>query len=407
MATAPQGRRPVKRIQQETRYDFLSLAVDREPGDVVSEFSAEIDAALERAIEDDLEVAWLQGQSCTGCTISLLQGEYPGDTFQLERFRESIGFHPTLMTDAGDRALESIETAPDVLVIEGSIPVEVPRSATLGVDRFGNRRPIVDWVMELAERAEVVVAVGSCAAYGGLPAAGKRDPEAARPSPTGASGVQFDGIDPGGVVGPAFTTGADLPVINVPGCPVHPDHILLTLATVLNGHTPTLDEFNRPLPLFTPLIHDDCARRPDYEAKNFASEPGEDGCLYEVGCAGVHAHCDDSKRLRNGETTICRDVGAPCIGCVEPAFWDRFTPFYETRETREEVDEPEPIDESEPLIPRPGNSLAGLLIAIPVCLLLVPLLPVFGTVWLLDRWVGPDGPIAWRDDPRNRTVGDR
>ncbi|QSG16107.1 hydrogenase small subunit [Halapricum desulfuricans] len=406
MATAQQGRRPTERLHQDSKYDFLSLAVDREPGDVISEFSTEINAALDRAVEDDLDVAWLQGQSCTGCTISLLQGEYP-EQFQLERFRESIAFHPTLMTDAGDRALEAIETAPDVLIVEGSIPVDVPRAATLGVDRDGARRPILDWVVELAERAEVVIAVGSCAAYGGLPAAGKRDPEAVRASPTGASGVQFEGIDRGGVLGPEFTAGSDLPVINVPGCPTHPDHILLTLATVLNGYIPTLDEFNRPLPLFAPLVHDDCTRRPDYEAKNFASEPGESGCLYEAGCAGVHANCDDSKRLRNGGTTICRDVGAPCIGCVEPAFWDRFTPFYETRETREEIGEPEPIEESSRAIPRPESRLAGLLIAIPVCVLLLPLLPVVGALWLVGRWFGPDGPIAWRDDPRNRTVGDR
>lgn len=405
MATTQGGMRPAGRVKSVSKYNFLSLAVDREPGDVVSEFSTEINAALERAFGEELDVAWLQGQSCTGCTISLLQGEYPEEELQLEQFRKSIAFHPTLMTEAGDRALDAIGSAPDVLVVEGSIPVDVPRSATLGVDQFGNRRPILDWVIELAERAEIVIAVGSCAAYGGLPAAGKSDPEAVNPSPTGASGIQFEGVDRGGVLGPEFESGAGLPVVNIPGCPTHPDHVLLTLATVLNGHVPSLDQYNRPLPLFGPLIHDNCQRRPDYEAKNFAAEPGEDGCLYEVGCAGVHAHCDDSKRLRNDGTTICRDIGAPCIGCVEPSFWDRFTPFYEARETREEEIEPETIDEPSSMLPRPG-SVSGMLIAVPVLLILLPFLPVIGAFWLLNRWFGSDEPITWRDDPRNRTVGD-
>jgi hydrogenase small subunit len=211
--------------------------------------------------------------------------------------------------------------------------VETPLAATLGRDEHGRRKPVLDWVIELGEAADVVVAVGTCAAYGGLPAAGRHDSDDGVGSdPTGARGLQFDGRDPGGVFGPAFETGRGLPVVNVPGCPAHPEHVLLTLATLLAGHEPELDEYNRPLPIFGPLVHDDCALREEYEAGNFAQYPGDDGCLYDQGCAGVYSYCDDSVRLRNGGTTICRRVGAPCIGCVEPAFWDRFTPFYEPGE---------------------------------------------------------------------------
>jgi hydrogenase small subunit len=311
--------------------DFLELARQHDPGEVVDAYPEAIGDALARVTDGPTEVAWLQGQSCTGCTMSMLQTAFPDIEGVISEFREAAAFHPTLMTSAGDDAVATLDAAPDVLVVEGSIPVEVVRAATLGRDARGDPKPVVDWVIELGEAADVVVAVGSCAAYGGLPAAGRRDGGA---DPTGARGLQFDGREPGGVFGPAFESDRGLPVVNVPGCPSHPEHFLLTLATLLNGHDPELDEYNRPLPVFGPLVHDHCALREEYERGQFADSPGEDGCLYEAGCAGVYSYCDDSKRLRNGGTTICRDVGAPCIGCVEPAFWDRFTPFYEPGEDR-------------------------------------------------------------------------
>jgi hydrogenase small subunit len=318
----------------EPEPDFLELAREHEAGDVVDRRAPAVRNALSAATAGDTEVVWLQGQSCTGCTMSLLQSEFPAIEGVLSEFREQLSFHTTLMEAAGGPAMDSLSAEPDLLVVEGAVPVEIPRAATLGTDERGNRKPVVDWVLELGERAEAVVAVGSCSAFGGLPAAGRHDSGDVGADPTGAHGLQFDGRDPGGVFGPEFRTGRDLPVVNVPGCPAHPEHVLLTLATLLNGHDPDLDGYNRPLPLFGPLVHDECALREEYESGNFADEPGGEGCLYDAGCAGVYAYCDDSKRLRNGGTTICRDVGAPCIGCTEPAFWDRFTPFYEPGEDR-------------------------------------------------------------------------
>lgn len=310
--------------------NFLEQCQDRAAGSVVSEDGSAIAEALASVADGDTTVAWLQAQSCSGCTVSTLQSEFPEIEGVLGEFREAASFHPTLMAEAGEEAMDTLSQSPDVLIVEGSVPVGTPLAATLGRDERGNRKPILDWVIELGEAADVVVAVGTCAAYGGLPAAGRHDSDGGVGSdPTGARGLQFDGRDPGGVFGPAFESGRGLPVVNVPGCPAHPEHVLLTLATLLAGHDPDLDEFGRPLPIFGPLVHDDCSLRSEYEAGNFAQHPGDDGCLYDQGCAGVYSYCDDSLRLRNGGTTICRQVGAPCIGCVEPAFWDRFTPFYE------------------------------------------------------------------------------
>lgn len=319
--------------EETPQTDFLARCRDAEAGTIVETAADEIRAALSRVPDGDATVAWLQAQSCSGCTVSTLQSEFPRIEGVLGEFREAASFHPTLMAAAGEEAMDALAEPPDVLIVEGSVPVETPLAATLGRDERGNRKPVLDWVVELGEAADVVVAVGTCAAYGGLPAAGRHDSDdGVGTDPTGARGLQFDGREPGGVFGPAFETGRGLPVVNVPGCPAHPEHVLLTLATVLAGHDPELDEYNRPLPIFGPLVHDDCALREEYEAGNFAQYPGDDGCLYDQGCAGVYSYCDDSVRLRNGGTTICRRVGAPCIGCVEPAFWDRFTPFYEPGE---------------------------------------------------------------------------
>jgi hydrogenase small subunit len=318
--------------------NLAALADESDPGDVMDDHAGEIATALRRATAGDVDVTWLQAQSCTGCTMSMLQAEFPGIEESLSEFREAISFHPTLMTAGGAAAMDRLSHSPDVLIVEGSVPTEVPRAATLGHDEDGQPRPILDWVVSLAEEAEYVVAIGSCSAFGGLPAAyAGQAPDKGGRGPTGAKGLQFTGQEEGGVFGPEFETGAGTSVINIPGCPSHPDHVLLTLATLLNGHEPDLDDKNRPLPFFGPNVHATCSLFDEFVEGDMAEYPGDSGCLAEVGCAGFYAFCDDSDRLRNDGTSICRTAGAPCIGCVEPDFWDRFSPFYEKGDSQGEV----------------------------------------------------------------------
>ena len=111
-----------------------------------------------------------------------------------------------------------------------------------------------------------------------------------------------------------------------------------------------------------------------------------------------------SERLRNGETTICRDVGAPCIGCVEPGFWDRFTPFYEPRESKDKTGEPGTIERAKGKVPRPRSNAAGYVLALPMLVLLLPLLPVAAVAWLLKRQFGSDEPMSWSGDPRSHVA---
>lgn len=311
-----------------SRRNFLQLAAGAAAGTVITQYSTEIGSAFEQVTEGDIEVAWLQGQSCTGCTISVLQGQYPSLEEVLSEFRLDVTFHPTIMPEAGAPAIEAMSTEPDVLIIEGSIPVDIPEAATVGQTADGASKPMVDWVQELAPESEYVIAVGNCASFGGWPAAeNKRNLHDLGTNVTGARGLQFEKLEDRGVLGPDFTSGAGLPVVNLAGCPVHPDYVLLTIATVLNGHVPELDEYNRPKPFYEPLVHDNCPLRGYFDRGEFAEKPGDEGCLIKAGCAGPYTHCDDQSRLWNDDTSVCLNVGAPCIGCMEPGFWDRFAPM--------------------------------------------------------------------------------
>ncbi|MFB6109722.1 MAG: hydrogenase small subunit [Halodesulfurarchaeum sp.] len=313
-----------------TRRNFLKLVGTTAAGGVITQYSADIASALERATTGNKEVVWLQAQSCSGDTVSLLQGEYPSLGEAISDFRLAVTFHPTVMVESGEDAIENMSRDPDILIVEGSIPTDMPSAATLGRRPNGERKPLQEWVEALAPRSSYVVATGTCSAFGGLPAAKNRmQPNGMDENLTGAKGLQFEGREKGGVLGADFTSQAGLPVVNLGGCPTHPDYILLTLATILNGHTPELDEYNRPLPFFEDNVHDTCALRGDFDTGEFADQLGDEGCLYKVGCAGPYTYCDDSERLWNGGTSVCRNVGAPCIGCMEPEFWDRFSPFYD------------------------------------------------------------------------------
>ncbi|AOW79851.1 Ni/Fe-hydrogenase small subunit [Halodesulfurarchaeum formicicum] len=310
-----------------TRRNFLRLVGSTAAGGVISQYGTEIARAFEQVAEGDMEVVWFQGQSCTGCTISTLQAQYPTLEEALNEFRLEVTFHPTIMPEAGEAAIESMSMSPDILIVEGSIPTDIPEAATIG------GRTAEDWVTDLAPQSDIIVSVGNCAAFGGWPAAeNKKRLYDLGENVTGAKGLQFEKRKKGGVLGADFTGGAGLPVVNLGGCPPNPDYVLLTLATVLNGHVPELDEYNRPLPFYEPLVHDNCMHRGYFDRGEFADKPGGEGCLLKQGCKGPYTHCDDQTRLWNDGTSVCLNVSAPCIGCMEPGFWDRFSPFQQEME---------------------------------------------------------------------------
>jgi len=171
-----------------------------------------------------------------------------------------------------------------------------------------------DWIRDLAQRAEHVIAVGSCAAYGGITTAGG--------NPSEACGLQYEGNKIGGLLAEDFRGQGGLPVINIAGCPVHPNWVVETLLQIAEEDLTAneLDDLNRPRSYADHLVHHGCPRNEYYEYKASAEKPSDLGCLMEnMGCLGTQAHADCNTRLWNGEGSCLRG-GYACINCTSPGF---------------------------------------------------------------------------------------
>jgi ferredoxin hydrogenase small subunit len=276
-----------------------------------------------------LNLLWLQSGGCGGCTLSLLNAEQPHLYLRLAQAGIRLLWHPSLSEETGEAALTQLQACHqgreplDILCVEGSL-----LTGPHGTGRFhvlsGTGRPMIDWVRELAARARHVIAVGTCAAFGGVPTAGG--------NPTGAVGLQYDGDQPGGLLGQDFRSEAGLPVINVAGCPTHPEWVLDTLLALALDRlgAPDLDPLNRPRFYADHLVHHGCPRNEYYEFKASAERPSDQGCLMEnLGCKGTQAHADCNTRLWNGSGSCLRG-GYACVSCTEPRFEEPGHPFAET-----------------------------------------------------------------------------
>jgi hydrogenase small subunit len=250
--------------------------------------------AAEELASGNAPVLWLQGQSCTGCSVSLLDAEAVAPVQLLTRYI-SLCFHQTLSGATGHQAVDTVNkmiaAGGYVLVVEGAVPAGMPRACGFGGEPFGAQ------LVRAAKAAKAVLAVGSCASFGGIPAAEN--------NPTGAvSAARY-----------LKDQGVSTPAVLLPGCPCHPDWLLGTVTHILKLGVPPLDELGRPKAFYSRLIHDQCTRFADYERERFATTFGEEGCLFKLGCLGPITHTDCSLRLWNGGVNACIRAGAPCIGC--------------------------------------------------------------------------------------------
>ncbi len=254
-------------------------------------------------------VIWLEGQDCAGCTVSFAGSLFP-PVASLILDKLSVRYHETIMAAAGDlshHALEdTVKQGGYVLVVEGSIPTK-KGFCTI------NGKEFIDIVKDSAKNAAAVIAVGACASFGGIPAAG----------PTGAVGVDK-------VI-------KDKPVINLSTCPVHAEHLVETvLYFLVTKKVPPLDENKRPVMFFGPLIHDNCRRRAAMEEDKYLidwNDPKQkDWCLLKMGCKGSETSSDCPIRRWNYGQNFCIDCGAGCKGCAEPTFYAGMTPLYAEEE---------------------------------------------------------------------------
>ncbi len=261
--------------------------------------------------------------------MSLLCAEDPNVFELLSGAGIEFLWHPALSEATGTevlRLLQEVESGQrqlDVLCVEGSI-VRGPN----GTGRYhmlsGTGRSMLDWVRALAPKAGHVMAVGTCAAFGGVTSAGE--------NPADAIGVNYDGSYRGGALPAAFVSGSGLPVINVAGCPTHPDWVTETLLLLAAGklERQSLDDFARPRFYADHLVHHACPKNEFYEYKASATRLSEMGCLMEhLGCVGTQAVGDCNIRAWNGGGS-CTRAGYPCINCTAPEFEEPGHGFTET-----------------------------------------------------------------------------
>jgi len=278
--------------------------------------ASQVAEAVEQLAQGNVPLLWLQAQGCTGCSVSLLNSEFPG-VAQLITQTLSLKFHSNVSAAAGEQAVEVIRSCTEqgghLLAVEGSIPVGMPEACILA------GKPIADHIVAAARTAKAVVAVGTCSSFGGIPAAEN--------NPTAATDV-------GSLL---QAHGVSTPLIRLPGCPCHPDWLVGTIVHVLRFGLPSLDDKQRPTMFYGRLIHDQCPRFADYEREKFAKTFSDEGCLFRLGCMGTQTKADCTMRLWNSGTNSCIHSGSICIGCA----WEGFTsqaalPLYRKNESQVE-----------------------------------------------------------------------
>ncbi|MEG0006966.1 MAG: hydrogenase 2 small subunit [Aeromonas sp.] len=250
-------------------------------------------------------VIWIGAQECTGCTESLLRSTHPTiENLILNTI--SLEYHEVLSAAFGHQAEENKYNAIErykgkyVLVVDGSIPLKDG-----GIYCMVAGEPIVDHIRRAAADAAAVIAIGSCSSWGGVPASGS--------NPTGAVSLE----EALGNIG--------TPIINIPGCPPNPHNFLTTVAYYITyGKLPALDAKKRPLFAYERLIHENCERRPHFDAGRFAKEFGDEGhrqgwCLYHLGCKGpeTYGNCSTLEFCDVGGGIWPVGIGHPCYGCNE------------------------------------------------------------------------------------------
>lgn len=265
-------------------------------------------------------ILWLQGMSCTGCSVSFLNADAP-NALEILTDIISLVYHPTLSALQGEKTAELIDqvTASKdyYLVLEGAIPVGMPDACVVA------GKPLATLLPPVLKNAKAIIAAGTCSSFGGIPAA--------EGAPTGAVGLK------------KFMEQQGIPVkerlLACPGCPSHPHSVLGTLAYVIaKGYPPVDAELLTPDMFFKHSVHDDCPRFHFWEKRVFAKKFGEGGCLFKLGCLGPLSRTDCPQRQWNGGVNWCIRAGAPCVACTSPEFSIRRDfPFYRMGEQQHSV----------------------------------------------------------------------
>ena len=308
-----------------TRRDFVRICTGTVAGIGVSGMFHPFvrDVLAETLTGQRPPVFWVEGQGCTGCTVSLLNNAHPGIAKVLLEII-AMHFHPAIMAAEGQLAFQSMLdkskefNSQYVLIVEGSIPLKADGKYCVVGEVDHHEYTVAETTDILARSAAAVVAAGTCSSYGGVPAARGQQTQAVSVS-------QF-----------LKMRGIPTPVINVPGCPPHPDWIVGTIglglqALATNTLGPLvkqgLDANGRPK-AFYKNVHMNCPHLSAFEAGHMVKTMSDkDGCRFSMGCKGPRSACDSFERKWNNGVNWCVN-NATCIGCTSPTFPDGQSPFY-------------------------------------------------------------------------------
>ena len=326
------------------RRTFMKMVAAVGASTFLNSFQTQIVSALEFA---ETKLVWLHGAECSGCSESLLNAGNPDIAQALTKLNVNLAYHETLLAQQGiwvdgkpantadlnsEILLEDlIKEGKYILAVEGGIP-----NGPAGSGRYlvvGNKA-FKETLGEAAKNAAAIVSIGACACWGGM-----NNANSDIVKDTDFMGIAFTKDKQGGIL---KELGIDKPVINIPGCPTHPDWILLTLGAIILGKIKipddlpaVLDQYNRPKVFFPPdhVVHDNCPRRGYYDKGLFETQFGGSHCLWKMGCKAPYSHADCAVRKWNGSVSLCTQAG-PCIACVEPNYPDSSRPLYVEAESK-------------------------------------------------------------------------
>jgi NiFe hydrogenase small subunit HydA len=266
---------------------------------------------------------WIQGGSCGGDTWSLFNADTPDLTELFDFLGLELLWHQSLSSlssdalDALNRDILEGRQPLDILCLEGSV-IHGPKGS--GKYDMLPTGPKKNLIRKLAEKASYVMAVGTCASFGGIGA----------DSDVMASGLQFTKWEIGGLMGQDFRSSGGYPVINMPGCPCHCEVVVGTLSAIAANMPVELGHYNTPVNWYSVMVHQGCTRNEYHEYRIEEKKFGERGCLFfYMGCHGPLVPGPCNKVLWNRRSSKTR-VGVPCFGCTRPDFPQQY-PFFETR----------------------------------------------------------------------------
>ncbi len=308
-------------MSQYSRREVLKLGALLAAGfGLDSTYSAVFADGLEKLSTGEAKVLWLQGMSCSGCSVSLLNSTEPG-VAEVITSMISLVYHPTISAAQGTEAMRVIEQMVAgndfILVLEGAVPAGMPDACTMG------GRTLEAILVPALHNAKTIVAAGTCAAFGGIPAA--------EGNQTGAVGLKTF-MEQKGI-------SHQNRLLNCPSCPVHPESIWGTLAYVVSKGYPQVNaNLLTPDMFYAHSVHDNCPHFHYWEKEIFAEHFGDEGCLFKLGCLGPLSHTNCPKRQWNGGVNWCIRAAAPCIGCTSESFArKRDFPFYRKGEASHPV----------------------------------------------------------------------